>query len=125
MSIVVQYDPRAHVTYAYHNESTWDKELKKAGSSRTLIGRINQETGEIERTSGTRRKKPVNEEIVAAEVEAYNSKVREKRKLEAAVLGDTGTELQKIKQQYADIQNKYDEVMMILKTFADSIRQVL
>ena len=47
MSLVLQYDPRVNVTYAYHNDSRWDKEHKQSSSSRILIGKVDPETGKV------------------------------------------------------------------------------
>ncbi len=52
MGIVYQTDKRSGITYAYENQSFWDKELKRSRSKRTLIGRVDKETGEIIPTDG-------------------------------------------------------------------------
>ena len=75
MSIVLQFDPRANVTYAYHNEITWDKESKRSKSKRTLIGKLDTESGEIIPSSGKRRRNQIDEEIIRKEIEEYNQKV--------------------------------------------------
>ena len=67
MGIVYQKDKRSGITYVYENQSFWDKELKRSRSKRTLIGRLNEETGEVVPTDGRNRKnspyqKPVETE---------------------------------------------------------------
>lgn len=57
MGIVYQTDKRSGITYAYENQSFWDKELKRSRSKRTLIGRVDKETGEIVPTDGRCRKR--------------------------------------------------------------------
>lgn len=52
MGIVYQTDKRSGITYAYENQSYWDKELKKSRSKRKLIGRVDKETGKIIPTDG-------------------------------------------------------------------------
>jgi len=52
MAVVHQTDRRSGITYAYEPVSTWDKEKKQSRSKRTLIGRVNDETGEIVATDG-------------------------------------------------------------------------
>jgi transposase len=52
MAIVFQPDKRSGITYAYESISTWDKEKKQSRSKRTLIGRLNEGTGEIVPTDG-------------------------------------------------------------------------
>ena len=60
MGIVYQTDKRSGITYAYENQSFWDKELKRSRSKRTLIGRVDKETGEIVPTDGRCRKRSPN-----------------------------------------------------------------
>jgi len=59
MGIIYQTDKRVGITYAYENESYWDKEKKQPRSRRKLIGRVDAETGEIVPTDGRgRRRRP-------------------------------------------------------------------
>ena len=50
--IVYQLDKRSGITYAYESISTWDREKKQSRSKRTLIGRLDMETGRIVPTDG-------------------------------------------------------------------------
>lgn len=56
MSIVKHTDKRSGITYAYESTSYWDKETKMPRCKRTLIGRVDPETGEIRPTDGRCRK---------------------------------------------------------------------
>ena len=56
-TIVYQTDKRSGITYAYQSISYWDKEKKQSRAKRTLIGRVDKETGEIVPTDGRNRKK--------------------------------------------------------------------
>lgn len=56
MGIIKQKDKRSGITYVYENYAYWDKELKKSRSKRKLIGRLNEETGEIIPTDGRCKK---------------------------------------------------------------------
>lgn len=56
MSIVYQTDKRSGITYAYESKSYWDKASKMPRCRRTLIGRVDPETGEIKPTDGRCRK---------------------------------------------------------------------
>jgi hypothetical protein len=56
MSTVFQKDKRSGITYAYESKAYWDKEKKVSRSKRTLIGRVNSETGKIVPTDGRCRK---------------------------------------------------------------------
>lgn len=57
MSIVKQKDPRSGRTYVYESESYWDKEKKQPRARRRLIGRLDEETGEIVPTDGRGRRR--------------------------------------------------------------------
>jgi transposase len=56
MAIIFQRDKRSGITYAYESISTWDKVKQYSVSKRTLIGRVNPETGEIVPTDGRMKK---------------------------------------------------------------------
>jgi hypothetical protein len=56
MGIIYQADKRSGITYAYENKAYWDKEKKQSRAKRTLIGRVDTDTGEIIPTAGKRRK---------------------------------------------------------------------
>ena len=56
-AIVYQTDKRSGITYAYQSISFWDKEKKQSRARRTLIGRVDRETGEIVPTDGRNQKK--------------------------------------------------------------------
>ena len=63
MSIVYNKDKRSGITYAYESTSYWDKEKKMPRCRRTLIGRVDPETGEIRPTDGRcRRNSPYNKQ---------------------------------------------------------------
>jgi len=57
MGVVYQKDKRSGITYAYENKAYWDKEKKVSRSKRTLIGRVNEVTGEIVPTDGRGKKR--------------------------------------------------------------------
>lgn len=57
MSIVKNKDKRTGITYVYESESYWDKEKQQPRSRRTLIGKLNDETGEIIPTDGRGRRR--------------------------------------------------------------------
>lgn len=57
MAITYNHDKRSGNTYAYETTYTWDKEKKQSRSRRTLIGRVDEESGEIVPTDGRGRKR--------------------------------------------------------------------
>ena len=52
MAIIKQLDKRSGITYVYDSKSYYDKEKKCSRSKRTLIGKLDPETGEIIPTDG-------------------------------------------------------------------------
>jgi len=56
MAIVKQHDKRSGITYAYEAIYHWDKEKQQSRCKRTLIGRVDDVTGEILPTDGRCRK---------------------------------------------------------------------
>lgn len=62
MAIIHQHDKRSGITYAYESYSYWDKEKKMSRAKRTLIGRVDPNTGEIISTDGRCKKDKVKKE---------------------------------------------------------------
>ena len=62
MSLVKLKDKRTGTTYVYESESYWDKEKKQPRARRKLIGKLDEETGEIVPTGKSGRKKSVQKE---------------------------------------------------------------
>lgn len=62
MAIIHQHDKRSGITYAYESHSYWDKEKKMSRAKRTLIGRVDPDTGEIVATDGRGKKDKLKKE---------------------------------------------------------------
>ena len=52
MAIIKQFDKRSGQTYVYDSKSYYDKEKKCSRAKRTLIGKLDPDTGEIIPTDG-------------------------------------------------------------------------
>lgn len=52
MAIIKQFDKRSGITYVYDSKSFYDKEKKCSRAKRTLIGKLDPDTGEIIPTDG-------------------------------------------------------------------------
>ena len=52
MAIIRQFDKRSGITYVYDSKSYYDKEKKCSRAKRTLIGKVDPDTGEIIPTDG-------------------------------------------------------------------------
>lgn len=55
MAVIKQKDKRSGITYIYESKSVWDKDRKQSRSTRRLIGRLDEKTGEIIETDGRGR----------------------------------------------------------------------
>ena len=71
MGIIKQYDKRSGITYAYESHAYWDSEKKMSRAKRTLLGRIDPETGEIVPTDGRNRKKKEEKPTTTPSLEDY------------------------------------------------------
>lgn len=91
MAITYNKDKRSGITYAYETTYVWDKEKKQSRSKRTLIGRVDEETGEIRPTDGRCKKRSPNyvpasdEEQMPSTVEELQAEVRRLRKENASL----------------------------------------
>ncbi len=80
MSLVKMKDKRTGVTYVYESESYWDKEKKQPRNRRKLIGKLDEQTGEIVPTAGKGRPRKQHAD------HAQESPDREKQEAEACAL---------------------------------------
>ena len=55
MAIIKQFDKRSGITYVYDSKSYYDKEKKCSRAKRTLIGKLDPNTGEIIPTDGRKK----------------------------------------------------------------------
>lgn len=60
MAITYNKDKRTGKTYAYETTYVWDPAKKQSRSKRTLIGRVDEETGKIVPTDGRCKKRSPN-----------------------------------------------------------------
>ena len=56
MATIRHKDKRSGITYVYESKSYWDKEKKQSRSTRTLVGRLDTETGLVVPTDGRCKK---------------------------------------------------------------------
>jgi len=61
VSIVKQKDKRTGTTYVYESKSYWDKDKQQPRSKRTLIGKLDEQTGEVVPTDGRGKKRTAKE----------------------------------------------------------------
>jgi hypothetical protein len=98
MAIIYQHDKRSGITYAYESHSYWDKEKKMSRARRTLIGRVDKETGEILPTDGRGRKsKAEKAEGEDAEYKALYEKLLKKCAAQETLITALKMEITKLK----------------------------
>ena len=100
MSLVKLKDKRTGTTYVYESESYWDKEKKQPRNKRTLIGKIDEVTGEIVPTDGRgRKRKTTTEENAKNNIADFQNQLREKE----AVIRKMTVENQQLKKDLSDV----------------------
>jgi len=118
MVLINQHDKRTGITYVYESESYWDKEKRQPRSKRKLIGKLDEQTGEIIPTDGrgkkrTETKKPAsNDNLDTALCEELKLKLNEKELLIHQLTVKNKTlekEQASILKAINDILSKYDE----------------
>lgn len=116
MSIVKLKDKRTGTTYVYESESYWDKEKKQPRNKRTLIGKIDEETGETVPTDGRGRKRKTPVKKDAGNDENLISKYQKQLKEKEAVIKQLTAGNQQLKMKLSavleslhKITDKYEE----------------
>ena len=69
MAIIKQVDKRSGITYVYDSKSYYDKEKKCSRAKRTLIGKIDPDTGEMIPTDGRNKGAKSKPNTVSPEVD--------------------------------------------------------
>lgn len=68
MAIIKQFDKRSGITYVYDSKSYYDKEKKCSRARRTLIGKIDPDTGEMIPTDGRNKGAKSKPDSVSQEI---------------------------------------------------------
>lgn len=68
MAIIKQFDRRSGITYVYDSKSYYDKEKKCSRAKRTLIGKIDPDTGEMIPTDGRNKGAKSKPDSVSPEI---------------------------------------------------------
>ena len=69
LAIIKQFDKRSGITYVYYSKSYYDKEKKCSRAKRTLIGKIDPDTGEMIPTDGRNKGAKSKPNTVSPEVD--------------------------------------------------------
>jgi hypothetical protein len=102
MGIIYQHDKRSGITYAYDSHAIWDKEKKMSRAKRTLIGRLDAETGEIVPTDGRcKLGKTKKNESADTDYKALYEKLLKKTEAQETLITALKKELSSIKEASA------------------------
>lgn len=113
MAIIKHKDKRTGVTYVYESESYWDKEKKQPRSKRTLIGKVNEETGEIIPTGKVGRKKTGSEEASPSEVNPISEQME--------LLEKKAEMIKELKAENAALRKEKAEILKTLQLLCQKI----
>lgn len=69
MAIIKQFDKRSGITYVYDSKSYYDKEKKCSRAKRTLIGKIDPDTGEMIPTDGRNKGAKSKPDTISPEID--------------------------------------------------------
>jgi len=69
LAIIKQFDKRSGITYVYDSKSYYDKEKKCSRAKRTLIGKIDPDTGEMIPTDGRNKGAKSKPDSVSPEID--------------------------------------------------------
>jgi hypothetical protein len=115
MSIVKQTDKRTGTTYVYESKSYWDKEKQQPRSNRKLIGKLDEETGEIVPTDGRGKKRTAKQKPVFDGAKLYDEQKQQLKEKELLISQLTSQnkalekELQSVLKEIRSILGKYKE----------------
>ena len=111
MAIIKQKDSRSGITYVYEASYVWDKEKKQSRSTRKLLGRLDEETGDIIPTVGKRGRPRKNKD----ESKAADSKGAVDTNTEMALkLSAAEAEIERLKAENAALAYEKDRMQMFL-----------
>jgi len=116
MSIVKHKDKRSGVTYVYESESYWDKEKKQPRSKRTLLGKLDEETGEIVPTGKRGRTKAGAEAPVSGQ-EPENPITGQVR-----LLAEKNEEIKSLKAENKALLRERQEILKALETLCQKLK---
>lgn len=98
MAIIKQHDKRSGLTYVYEATYWKDKESGQSRSKRHLIGRLDEETGEVVPTDG-RNRRPKESAKEPADYKAAYYKILKRCESQAALIEQLKKEISDLKKE--------------------------
>lgn len=115
MSIIKQKDKRTGTTYVYESKSYWDKEKQQPRSKRTLIGKLDEQTGEVIPTDGRGKKRTEKKKSISNNTSLYDEQKQQLKEKELLISQLTSQnkalekELAAVLKDIRNILDKYEE----------------
>ncbi len=126
MAIIKQYHKDTDTTYVYESVSYWDAEKKQSRSKRTLLGKIDPETGEVVPTGkrGRGKKLPstvpdTDTALSLQEALARNSELELTVKKQQALIDGLERKNRKLSAALADLSSTLDRCASVCRSFQE------
>ena len=131
MSIIKQYHRDTDTTYVYSSEYYYDKDKKQSRSKRKLIGKIDEETGEIVATGkrGRKKKNPEADNESTAQA-GEKSKVAKSDKSQegdssAKAKGISDADFRKLMKQVEEQENTNVQLRVQMNSMEEGYKKLL
>ena len=122
MAIIKQYHKDTDTTYVYESVSYWDAEKRQSRSKRTLLGKIDPETGDIIPTGKRGRRKKTADSIPDTDVTlqealARNSALELTIKKQQALIDELEQKNRKLSSAHLDLSSTLDKCAAHCRSF--------
>lgn len=117
-SITKTRNPKTGTVYVYSSESYWDKELKAPRTRKKLLGKLDEETGEIIPTSGKRGRKPKQPPGTDAGNSDYRKMYEtcsEELRIKDLKITEMTTQILELEEKLRNAQKKLDQIGKVLE----------
>ncbi|MGN0277708.1 MAG: hypothetical protein ACI4CZ_11020 [Hominisplanchenecus sp.] len=122
MAIIKQYHKDTDTTYVYESISYWDPEKGQSRSKRTLLGKIDPETGEVVPTGKRGRSKKVQAPVSDTDVSlqetlARNSELERTVKKQKVLIDELERKNRKLSSALSDLSSTLDKCAALCRSF--------
>lgn len=124
MAIIKQYHKDTDTTYVYESISYWDAEKGQSRSKRTLLGKIDPETGEVVPTGKRGRSKKVQAPVSDTDASlqealARNSELELTVKKQKVLIDELERKNRKLSSALSDLSSTLDKCTAFCRSFQD------
>lgn len=124
MAIIKQYHKDTDTTYVYESISYWDAEKGQSRSKRTLLGKIDAETGEVVPTGKRGRRKKVQAPVSDTDISlqaalARNSELELTVKKQKVLIDELERKNRGLSSALSDLSSTLDNCTAFCRSFQD------